>query len=423
MRTERVTEDMIADSRKLAGLDPAVGVPELARCLMRFGWQVRRERPTQSLPYFEEAADLWRVLAADGAAAHLASASRAFASLAQLYSGVHADERALAARHQAAAYARQASPQPKDLDTKVLMDLASGLAEAGQFAQAVTVQREVVDSYRAAGPRNGPDQPTSVMWALLDLAIYLDLAGETDASLEIERAALAQQRHEAEADPAWLPILAIWTAGSSVWFAETGHPTTAHELLRESVAACEQLPSAGGGGNYQFRRAVQGALFARSGTRDERPRAGRPTPVGVEAHARLQPVAGLSLHHWSFSLREAYQAGLLDIDGAIAAYADRLPHDTDRLAELGTLIRRRAIRASVLFDLPQQVHDEMTLTLARSVDLERELHRTAPGPETTRRLVRALTDQAMGHLATGDYATATDDLREALALQGQRLTC
>ncbi|GAA1558387.1 hypothetical protein GCM10009827_094170 [Dactylosporangium maewongense] len=416
MRTELVTEDMIAGYRELARLDPAVGVPELAHGLNRFGWQVRHEQPTQSLPYFEEAADLWRVLAADGAAAHLASASRAFASLAQLYSYVHDDERALAARHQAAAYARRASPQPADVDTRVLMALASGLAEAGQFAQAATVQREVVDSHRTAGPQNGPDQSTMTMWALLDLAIYLDLAGETDASLDIERAILAQQRHEAEADPTWLPILAIWTAGSSVWFAENGHPKAAHGLLRESVAACEQLPSAGSDANYQFRRAVQGALFARSGTRDERPRACRPTPVGVAAHARLQPVAGLSLHRWAFSLRETYRAGLLDIDEAIAAHADRLPPDTDRLAELGTLTRRRAIRASVLFDLPRHVHDEMTLTLARSVELERELHRTAPGPESSRRLVRALTDQAMGHLATGDYATATDDLREALAV-------
>ncbi|MEV0567634.1 hypothetical protein [Dactylosporangium sp. NPDC050588] len=34
------------------------------------------------------------------------------------------------------------------------MALASGLAEAGQFAQAVTAQREVVDSHRAAEPQN-----------------------------------------------------------------------------------------------------------------------------------------------------------------------------------------------------------------------------------------------------------------------------
>jgi hypothetical protein len=110
------------------------------------------------------------------------------------------------------------------------------------------------------------------------------------------------------------------------------------------------------------------------------------------------------------------RAGLDDIDAAVAAYADPLPHDPDRLAELGTLIRRRAIRASVLFTLAQQVHDEMTLTLTRSVDLERRLHGIDPDPGSTRRLARALTDKAMGHLATGAYTTAADDLREALTL-------
>jgi hypothetical protein len=109
-----------------------------------------------------------------------------------------------------------------DKELQILGAFAHGLAEAGQFERAVTVQREVVDIHRAAGGPGGCPSPDGVVWSLLDLAIYLDLAGQTDASLEIERNALQFKRRMAAADPRRLPGLAIWLAGVSLRFADTG---------------------------------------------------------------------------------------------------------------------------------------------------------------------------------------------------------
>ncbi|WP_162908133.1 hypothetical protein [Allorhizocola rhizosphaerae] len=419
MRTERVTEGAIDECRKLARLQPATGLPELARCLMTFAVQTNRETPTEGIPYFEEAAAIYRTLAAGGADEYLNDAMRAFSRLGLFYSLAHADDLALAVRHEAATLARRVASRPADTDKKILMALASGLAEVGQFAKAVTVQLELVDTYRATGSGGSHPQPAGVMWSLLDLAIYLDLAGQSDASMQVEHEALALQRRMSEADPGWLTTHAIWTAGSSLRFLDSGHPQRARELLQESVAACDQLPAEGSQSNFGFHQAVQASLFARSGTADERPEAGRAIPIGVDPRRPLQPVHGLGLHCWSFSVRKAYRAGLDAIDQALdeatAAGAGPLPSRQDRLAQLATLIRRRAIRASVLFDGPTQFQEEVTPALAHNVDLERRLLAIDPD-RGARRLIRALTDRAMGHLVTGANNSAGHAISEALAL-------
>ncbi|GIM70313.1 hypothetical protein Aco04nite_19600 [Winogradskya consettensis] len=287
-------------------------------------------------------------------------------------------------------------------ETKILMDLAHGLAEAGRFGEAVTVQLEIVDFCRASGAPGSYPLPDSVAWSLLDLAIYLDLDGRTEASLEIEQEILTLQRRTAEAEPRRATGMVIWMAGAALRFLDVGDGLSARDLLREAVAACDQLPAEGGMANFGFHQGVQAALFARSGARDERSEAGRPVPVGVDPGRSRQPVAGRGLHHWAFSVREDYRAGLEAIDQAIAD-AGAVPHDA---AGLGTLLRRRTIRQSVLCHGPRDFADEVIPALASSVDVERRLLGAG-------RLSRALIDQALGHLVAGANARAVGALREA----------
>lgn len=412
MRTEPVTEDTIAENRKAAKAQPATGLPALARSLLEFGWLIDRDRPAERIPYFEEAAAIYRDLAANGAGEHLSAAAHAISSLGLQYSLAHDDDLALAARHEAAALARRVNLHREGTkkEIKILISLAHGLAESGRFAQAVAAQREVVDIYRATASPDGYPLPDNVAWSLLDLAIYLDLAGQTNASLEIEQEALALQRRIAEDDPRRrLPGLAIWTAGASLRLAGTGHPREARGLLRETIAACDQLPATGEPRNFGFLQALQAAHFARSGTPDERPGVGQTAPIGVNPDHALQPVLGLSFHHWSFSVRKVYRAGL----DAINASTNSIPHTPARLAGLGILVRRRNIRESVLFDgLSGQFLDEVIPALAHSVDLERRLLAAEPG-QGPWRLIRALTDQALGHLVTSSNANAGTALWEA----------
>lgn len=414
MRTESITEETIAENRKLAQLEPATGLPTLARCLLQFGRQIDRERHAQRLPYFEEAAAIYRGLVARGADEHLNAAAHAISSLGLQYSAAHADDLALAARHEAAALARRLNLQRGDSkkEIKILMDLAHGLAEAGQFAQAVTVRREVVDIYRATGSPGSYPLPANVMWSLLDLAIYLDLAGQINMSMEIEQEALALQHRLAEADPGRLPALAIWASGFSLRFTDMGHPQQARGLLQDAIAACDLLPAEGTQGNFGFHQAIHAALFARSGARDEGLEASRPIPIGVNPDQALQPVLGTSFHHWAFSVRQTYRAGLDAICAAITASAEPLPQDPVLLAELGTLMRRRSIRESVLCWGPRHFLEKITPDLAHSVNLEHRLLAVDPG-QGTRRLTRALTDQAMAYLVAGANASAGNALREA----------
>lgn len=60
MSTEWVTEDTTLDNRKAAEAQPATGLPEPARSLVKFGWQVDRESPGDGIPDFEEAAAIYR---------------------------------------------------------------------------------------------------------------------------------------------------------------------------------------------------------------------------------------------------------------------------------------------------------------------------------------------------------------------------
>lgn len=416
MRSEPVSEESIAEARTSAREEPSTGGPVLARCLLKFGWRIDRERPSARLPYFEEAAAIYRDLLADGSEAHLAAAMHAISSLGLQYSLAHADDRSLAAKAEAAALARRLNRQREDgrKEIQILGAFAHGLAEAGQFERAVTAQREVVDIRRATDGPGGRPSPDGVVWSLLNLAIYLDLAGQTDASLEIEREALQLKRRMAEAEPRCLPGLAIWLAGVSPRFTDSGHPQEAGQLLDEAIAACDLLPPEGDRGNFGFHQAVQAALFARSGARDERISGGRTTPVGVSPDPRdLQPVLGVSLHWWSFSVRQAYRAGREAIDDAISTTGDRSALDPEELAALGTLLRRRSIRRSVAFNcVPEQFTEKVIPALAESVALERRL--VAASPDSgRRRLIRSLTDQAVGHLVTGANSTAGETLREA----------
>jgi hypothetical protein len=415
MRKEPVTEESIVEARTLARADPATGLPVLAQRLQRFGWQIDRESPAAPIPYFEEAAAIYRNLLSGGSEEHLAAAAHAISALGLRYSLAHADDLSLVAKIEAAALARQVNRHREGgkKEIQILGAFAHGLAEAGQFERAVTAQREVVDIYRAtAGPAGYPI-PDGVVWSLLDLAIYLDLAGQTDASLEIEREAIGLKRRMSEAEPRSLPGLAIWLAGVSPRFTDTGHPQEARQLLDEAIAACELLPPEGDGKNFGFHQATQAALFARSGARDERISAGRTIPVGVNPDPRaLQPVLGVSFHWWSFSVRQTYRAGREAIDTAISAAGDWSALDPLQLAELGTLIRRRNIRQSVAFNcVPQLFAEEVIPVLSESVALERRLADSRPG--SPQRLIRSLTDQAVGHLVTGANSAAGGILREA----------
>ncbi|MFG2137722.1 tetratricopeptide repeat protein [Streptomyces sp. NPDC048650] len=419
MRNEPVTEESIVEARTLAREQPTTGLPKLARSLLEFGWRVDRESPSARIPYFEEAAAIYRGLLAGGSDEHLGAAAHAISSLGLQYSLAHTDERSLAAKTEAAALTRRMNRHRTDTgkEVQILGRLAHGLAEAGRFAQAVTAQREVVDLYRATEGPEGYPSPDSVIWSLLALAIYLDRAEQTDASLEIEREALTLKRRMAEAEPRRLPGLAIWLAGVSPRFADTGHPQEAREILDEAIAVCDRLPSDGDLRNFGFHQAVQAALFARSGARDERTDGGGEMPIGANPHPQaLQPVLGVSFHWWAFSVRQTYRAGCEAIDDAIATTGDGSALDPTGLAELGTLLRRRTVRQSVAFDcLPPQFLEKIIPALGESVTLERRLAAARPtsGP---RRLIRSLTDQAVGHLVTGSNSMAGDALREARAL-------
>ncbi|MEO6089628.1 MAG: hypothetical protein ABIQ18_41625 [Umezawaea sp.] len=410
MWTEKITEAQIAEIRKAAGAQPATGLPALAHNLQKFGYQIARENPAERIPYFAEAAAIYRSLVTEGADEHLNSAMRAISRLGMQYSLAHADDLALAAKHEAAALARRFNlhREGTEKEARILADLAHGLAESGQFAPAAATQVELVDIYRATRSPGGYSLPDNLAWSLLDLTVYLDLAGQPDASLEIEHEALALQRHLAEDDPGRLPALAIWTAGASLRLTGAG----ARNVLAEAIAACDQLPADGDShGNFGFLRALQAAHFARSGTQDEQPDADHAVPIGVNPDQTLQPVLGLSFHHWSFSVRQSYRAGLDAINDAITADTSPLP-----LAELETLVRRRNIRESVLLDRgPGPFLDVVIPALAHSVDLERRLLAADPGTGP-QRLVRALIDQAIGHLVISSNARAASALREAHTL-------
>ncbi|MFD5519324.1 tetratricopeptide repeat protein [Streptomyces sp. NPDC127066] len=421
MRREPVTEESVAEARALAREEPGTGLPVLAQCLLEFGWHVDRERPSARIPFFEEAAAIYRDLLAGGSEEHLAAAMHAISCLGLHYSSAHADDRSLAAKTEAAALARKLNRHRQDgsKEVKILGAFAHGLAEAGRFERAVAAQREVVAIYRATEGPAGHPSPDGVVWSLLNLAIYLDLAGRTDASLEIEREALRLKRRMVAAEPRRRTGLVIWLAGVSHRFADTGHPQEAGELLDEAVAACDLLPPEGDFGNFGFNQGVQAALFARSGARDERATDDRAVPIGVSPDPQaLQPVLGVSFDWWSFSVRQAYRAGCEAMDDAISTTGDLSALDPTRLAELGTLLRRRNIRRSVVFDcVPQQFIEKVVPALGESVALERRLA-TARPDISRRRLIRSLTDQAMGHLATGANSTAAEALREAHDLFG-----
>lgn len=190
------------------------------------------------------------------------------------------------------------------------------------------------------------------------------------------------------------------------------------KLVRESIAACDRLPAEGERGNFGFLQAVYAAHFARSGVHDEQPDADGVTPIGVNPDQPLQPVLGLSFHHWSFSVRHAYREGLAAIDEAIIARSQPSPASPARLAELGTLVRRHNIRSSVLsgFEYGTGHYPDVLLpALAHGVDLERLLLAADPS-RSPQRLVRALTDHAAACLAVSANAKAANILREAHAL-------
>ncbi|WP_432970554.1 tetratricopeptide repeat protein [Dactylosporangium sp. CA-233914] len=394
MRIQRVTTEMLGELWLEAQRRPDSARPALAAGLMAYAWRAGLDRPERGLPYLEEAADVMRSLLADGGDEHVDGAFRVISRLALQYSRAHADELALAARQEAVALARRAAPRPADVDKKALLDLARGLAEAGRFAEAVTVQTEVVELYRDRGAGD-----SGALWALLGLAVYLDRAGRSEASLEADREALARMRQMAAEQPVIRPTLAIRMAGFALWFTAAAHPREAGELLREAAAICAGLPAVGSPSGVYM--AIQAAHFARSGARAE-PAA----PGGL-----LQPVLGQSMYHWSFSVRESYRAGLDAIDQALAAQAG------DSVA-LGDLLRRRAIRVSVLFDEPDRFHEDVMPTLDRAVVLERRLRAADPAAHPGR-LVQALTDQAMALLVIGDNAGAGRALNEAVDLLGR----
>lgn len=419
MRTEPATEQTIAAKRKLAQEQPTTGLPELARELLAFGWHTGRDNPKDRIPYFEEAAAIYRGLVADGSDEHLAAAAHAISSLGLQYSLAHADDRSLTAKTEAAALARQMNQQRQGTakESRLLMELTHGLAETGQFAHAVTTQLEVADIYRAARGPEGYGLPDNTMWALLDLAIYLDLDGQDEASLDIDRELLTLERCKSRAEPRRLTELAIWTAGLSTRFFDARHQHDAAELLAEAITTCDHLPPDAAGGNFGFLRALHAALFARSGTKDEQTGVAAANPISAGPQPRaLQPVLGLSYHHWSFSVRQTYLAGHEAIDNTIGALGERSALDPTGLDELGALARRRTIRQSVQFNrLAHHFIAQVIPALDESVAIERQLLAAAPN-HGHRRLARALTDQAMGHLVIGSNSMAGTSLREARRL-------
>ncbi|MFD4796915.1 hypothetical protein [Streptomyces anulatus] len=72
MRREPATEESIAEARMLAREEPGTGLPTLARRLLECGWRIDRERPSARIPYFEEAAAIYRDLLTNGSDEHLA---------------------------------------------------------------------------------------------------------------------------------------------------------------------------------------------------------------------------------------------------------------------------------------------------------------------------------------------------------------
>ncbi|MFE7527837.1 hypothetical protein ACFU7Y_19280 [Kitasatospora sp. NPDC057542] len=440
MRRDPVTDETVARLRVQARTDPASGLPALAAALRGRAYGPPERRPEDAVPFLEESAGIYRALVADGSTEHLGAASHTLSSLALHHSLAHADDLALVARQEAADLARRAEvarPVP-DLGQAAVMraDLAHGLAEAGRFDEAVDAARAVADRSRAMTEKGGSD----LTWRLLDLTLLLRLADRTEEAVAVEHEALAWLRDD-PAEPVRSPVTALRTAGAALWFADLGDPGQAHHLLAEAARSCERLPAHGSTGNFGFHEALRSALFARSGVRDEQAAADAPDPLalGVDPGRRLQPVLGLSLHHWSFSLRASFEDGLVALARAVEAITgvpectDRLPDeddppehtngqpplpdDRDQLATLGTLTRRLDLRRAVLEAHPTY-YARLTLPpLRRSVDIERRLHATDPANET-RRLVRALTDLAMAQLVHGDNADATGTLHEAHALAG-----
>lgn len=326
---------MIAEQRAAARRDPEAGLPELARRLTSFAFRV--EPAADAVPYFEEAAALYRRLATDGDRTRVRAAMHAFSRLGQCCSRAHLDDRSLAARSEAASLARQAGG-----DGRILVALAHALAEAGRFAEAVDVQTEAVDGYRAAGSPH----PAVLRWWLLDLAIHLELAGRTGDSLAVEEEILSSVRDMSDSDP----VTAMWTAASSLRFADTGRPERARDLLAASIAVCDRLPAEGSTANYPFRQALQAALSGRA----------------------ERPLLGLGLHHWSAGRRAAY----------------RIDPSADSV-----------VRASILCTGLPQFRDEILPALA---------DRAASGRP------RPLVLHALALLAVGANARAGTSLREAL---------
>ncbi|MER5476847.1 tetratricopeptide repeat protein [Streptomyces sp. NPDC002734] len=420
MRSEPVTAESLAEARRLAREDPGAGLPLLARRLAAHGWYVDRGRPTARLPYFEEAAGIWRDLLAGGAEEHLAAATYLISSLASQYSAAHADDRSLAARTEAAGLMRRLNRTRAagEKDTRVLGACAHALAEAGRYGEAVAVQREVVDLCRAAeGPEDGA-RPGILMWALHDLALHLGLAGRTEESLEADREALALGRRPAEGAPRRLPALAIRLAGAALRFAGAGRAPEAVRLLDEAVGVCDRLPPEGSVHDYGFHQALQAAMFARSGADEERMAAGRVAPAGDEREPMvLRPVLGADFSRWAFSVREAYLTEHETVERAIAGAVEEAGDVSAlgpaELAGLGTLLRRRGIRRSVHPSGGWREFAEVVVAgLGEAVAVERRLVAVRPdaGPG---RLVRSLTDHALGCLAVGANASAGEALREA----------
>ncbi|GAB7188382.1 hypothetical protein ATKI12_8213 [Kitasatospora sp. Ki12] len=433
MRREPVTAETVARCREAARTDPATGLPALARALR--GLAVRPGvRPGRAVRLMEEAADIYRALVADGAVEHLGPASSAVSSLAHAYSRTGAHDLALAARYEASDLARRAEEARPvaDLGRAAVLraELSHALAEAGRFDEAVDAARAVADRSRAVTGEGGSD----LMWRLLDLTVLLRLAGRAEEAMAVEHAALEGEflegeavvrRRGGQARRAPSPVTALRTAGAALWFDDLGHPARVHPLLAEAARAAENLPARGESGDFGFHEAVRAALFARSGGRDEQAAADSPEPLGVDPGQRLQPLLGVSIHHWSFGPRTSFEAGLGALVGAVEAITGRsertaaartpLPQDRDLLAALGTLTRRCDLRRAVLGERPHTYTRTTIPRLRRSVDIERRLHATDPAAGA-RRLVRALTDLAMAELVDNDNAAAAGTLHEAHAL-------
>ncbi|MGW2867780.1 hypothetical protein [Kitasatospora sp. NPDC001225] len=435
---EPVTDETVARLRVQARTDPASGLPALAEALRGRAYGRPEPRPEDAVPFLEESARIYRALVADGCTEHLAAAARALASLALQLSLAHADGPALAARREAADLARRAeADQPVEgLGQAAVLhaDLAHGLAEAGRFDEAVDAARTVADRSRAVTEPGGSD----LAWRLLDLTVLLRLADRTEEAVAVEHEALARLR-EGRTEPARSPVPALRTAGAALWFADLGRAEQSHRLLADAARSCELLPARGDAGNFGFNEGLRSALFARSGVRDEQAAADAPDPLalGVDPGRPLQPVLGLSLHHWSFSLRESFEDGLATLARAVEAVTGRpeptdhlpdeddpsehpddplpLPEDRALLAALGTLTRRLDLRRAVRGDHPTYYAHLTLPRLRRSVRIERHLHATGPADDT-RRLVRALTDLAMAQLVHGAHADATATLHEAHTL-------